>query len=95
VLGLLIGLGVVVGELPNSLLKRQLDVAPGTQRGGLSGFALTVLDQGDLVLGIWICLLAVYGMPLWIVALGFVIVSAIHLVVNVVGYAIGARTAPI
>ncbi|MBX5469611.1 MAG: CDP-archaeol synthase, partial [Thermoleophilaceae bacterium] len=28
-LGLLIGLGVVVGELPNSFAKRQLGVAPG------------------------------------------------------------------
>ncbi len=94
-LGLLIGLGVVLGELPNSLLKRQLDVAPGTQSSGATGLLLTTLDQGDLVLGIWLCLLPVYGMPLWLVALAFVIVSVIHLLVNVIGYAIGARSAPI
>jgi hypothetical protein len=28
--GALVGLGVVVGELPNSFLKRRLDIAPGT-----------------------------------------------------------------
>jgi len=95
VLGLLIGVGVVIGELPNSLLKRQLDVVPGSQRGGAAGLALTALDQGDLVLGIWICLLPVYGMALWVVALAFVLVSAIHLLTNVVGYAIGARASPI
>jgi CDP-diglyceride synthetase len=94
-LGLLIGLGVVLGELPNSLLKRQLDVAPGSRRGGAAGALLTTLDQGDLVLGIWLCLLPVYGMPLWLVAVAFAIVSAIHLLINVIGYAIGARSAPI
>jgi CDP-diglyceride synthetase len=93
--GLLIGLGIVLGELPNSLLKRQLDVAPGTQAAGSAGALLTTLDQGDLVIGIWLCLLPVYGMPLWLVALAFVIVSAVHLLINVIGYAIGARSAPI
>jgi hypothetical protein len=93
--GLLVGLGVVIGELPNSMLKRQLDVAPGTQRGGATGLGLTILDQGDLVLGIWICLLPVHAMPLWVVGLAFVLVSLVHLVVNVIGYAIGARSAPI
>lgn len=90
--GLLIGLGVVIGELPNSLVKRQLDVAPGTQRGGASGLALTILDQGDLVLGIWLCLLPVYVMPVWAMALAFVLVSLVHLLVNLIGYAIGARS---
>lgn len=93
--GLLIGLGVVIGELPNSLLKRQLDVAPGTQRGGATGLLLTTLDQGDLVLGIWLCLLPVYVMPAWVAALAFVLVSLVHLVVNVIGYAIGARSSAI
>jgi CDP-2,3-bis-(O-geranylgeranyl)-sn-glycerol synthase len=94
-LGTLIGIGIVLGELPNSLLKRQLDVAPGTQARGARGLAFTVLDQGDLVLGVWVALLPLYAMPVWVVALAFVAVSAVHLVVNVIGYAIGARTAPI
>lgn len=93
--GLLIGLGVVIGELPNSFLKRQLDVAPGTQRGGAVGVALTTLDQGDLVLGIWVCLAPVHVIPVATVLLAFVLVSLVHLVVNVVGYAIGARTSAI
>ena len=94
-LGALIGAGIVIGELPNSFLKRQMDVAPGTQRRSPGGMALTVLDQGDLVLGVWIALLPVYAMPVWAVALTFVVVSAVHLLINVVGFAIGARTAPI
>jgi hypothetical protein len=34
-------------------------------------------------------------MPLWLVVVAFAIVSAIHLLINVIGYAIGARSAPI
>jgi hypothetical protein len=93
--GFLLGLGVVVGELPNSFLKRQLDIAPGSQRTSWSGRALTLLDQGDLVLGIWVALLPVWAMPVWLAAIAFVAVAAIHVVINVIGYAIGARAAPV
>ena len=93
--GLLLGLGTVLGELPNSLLKRQLGVAPGTQRRTAAGLALTVLDQGDFVIGIWVLLLPVWVMSVPQALLAFAVVVAVHLVINVVGFAIGARTAPI
>jgi hypothetical protein len=93
--GLLIGLGTVGGELPNSFLKRRLDIAPGAQRRGPAGIALSVLDQGDLVLGIWVALLPIWVMPVWLAAVAFAAVAAIHAAMNVVGYAIGARTAPV
>ncbi|HYF25073.1 MAG TPA: CDP-archaeol synthase [Baekduia sp.] len=91
VVGTLVGLGIVLGELPNSFLKRQLDVAPGSQASGGTRVGLTVLDQGDLVLGVWVALLPVFVMPLAAVAVAFVAVSLVHLVINVIGYAIGAR----
>jgi len=93
--GLLIGLGTVVGELPNSFLKRRMGVAAGTQRRSAAGLALTVLDQGDFVFGIWVLLLPVWVMSVPQAALAFVVVVAAHLVINVIGYAIGARAAPI
>jgi hypothetical protein len=95
VVGLLIGLGTVGGELPNSFLKRRLDIAPGTRRRSVGGVALALLDQGDLVLGIWVCLLPVWVMPVWLAAVAFVAIAAIHAVLNVIGYAIGARAAPV
>jgi CDP-diglyceride synthetase len=93
--GLLIGLGTVLGELPNSFLKRRLDIAPGTRRHTPGGVALAILDQGDLVLGIWILLMPVWVMPVWLVVVAFAAISAIHAVINVIGYAVGARTAPV
>jgi hypothetical protein len=93
--GLLIGLGTVVGELPNSFLKRRLDIAPGARRRSPGGAALAILDQGDLVLGIWVFLAPVWLMPLWLAAIAFTAVAAIHAVVNLIGYAVGARAAPV
>jgi hypothetical protein len=34
-------------------------------------------------------------MPLWQLALALLVVGALHVLVNVLGYAIGARTAPV
>jgi len=93
--GLLIGLGTVLGELPNSFLKRRLDIAPGAQRRGAGGVGLSLLDQGDLVLGIWVALLPVWVMPVWLAAVAFAAISVIHAGINVVGYAVGVRTAPV
>jgi hypothetical protein len=44
---------------------------------------------------VFLLLLPVWAVPLWQLALALVVVGALHLVVNVVGYAIGARTAPV
>lgn len=91
--GALLGVGIVVGELPNSFLKRRLGVAPGEQRRGAVGWLFVVLDQGDLVLGAWALLAPIWVMAVWQAAVAFAIVSAIHLGTNVVGHAIGARSA--
>ena len=89
--GALLGIGVVVGELPNSFLKRRRGVAPGAQHSLL----FTIYDQADFVLAVWILLL-----PLWVMSppqavFVFAVVTAVHLLINVIGYAIGARSAPI
>ena len=90
--GALVGLGVVVGELPNSFLKRRLDIAPGTQRRGAGGIALIVLDQADLVPGVWLCLAPVFVLPVLTALVAFAAVTAVHLLINVIAYAIGARS---
>ena len=93
--GALIGFGTVAGELPNSYLKRRLGIAPGERRMTPGGVALIVYDQADFVPGIAIALLPIWTMPIDTLLLGFVAVALVHLVVNVIGYRIGARTAPI
>lgn len=93
--GLLVGVGIVIGELPNSLAKRQLGVAPGTRRGGTVGGAFVALDQFDLALGVWVALLPLWIMPLGTLLVAVVAVTVLHLVINVIGFRIGARAAPV
>lgn len=95
VVGALIGAGTVLGELPNSFLKRRLGIGPGERRLTPGGIALIVYDQADFVPGIALALLPVWTMPLDTLLIGFVAVAAVHFGVNVVGYAIGARDQPI
>jgi hypothetical protein len=94
-LGLLLGTGTVLGELPNSFVKRRLGIAPGRRGGGAGGVLVSIWDQADFVPVIVLLLLPLWAMPLGSVLLAFAVVTAVHLVLNLVGYAIGARTSPI
>jgi len=91
IIGTLLGLGVVLGELPNSFIKRQIGIAEGTQRRSVLGVALSVVDQGDFVLAIWLTLLPIYVLTVGEALTAFVAVVGVHYVVNLIGYAIGAR----
>jgi hypothetical protein len=93
--GALLGASVVLGELPNSFLKRQLDIAPGGRHGSPLGLALALLDQADFVLFARLALAPLWRMPSRELAEAFAVVCAAHSAVNVVGYAIGARQSPL
>jgi hypothetical protein len=89
--GVLMGLGMAVGELPNSFLKRRLDVAPGRRKGGLLGFAFFLLDQVDLAIGIWVFLFFLIR-PSWLlVAWSFLLTFVLHVAVSSMGYLLGMR----
>jgi CDP-diglyceride synthetase len=55
--GALLGLAYVLAELPNSFLKRRIDIPPGRNATGLKGIIFLVLDQVDSVIGCVIALL--------------------------------------
>ena len=89
--GLLLALGFVAGELPNSFFKRQLGIQPGGRRNSTIGIALSIFDQADFVPGVWLTLA-----PLWLMSpaqalVVFVFTVLFHSMINVLGYAIGAR----
>jgi hypothetical protein len=93
--GGLLGAAVVLGELPNSALKRRIGIAPGERAGSPLGVALAIHDQADFVLGAWPLLAPVWRMRPREVAEVFAVVTALHLAINVAGYALGARTSPL
>src|SRR5256885_11547875 len=77
-LGALLAFGTVAGELPNSLMKRQLGISPGSQRRSGAGIALSLLDQGDFVFAIWLLLAPRWRMPLRQMLDAFATVAAVH-----------------
>jgi hypothetical protein len=91
VYGALLAAGTVAGELPNSFVKRQLGIEPGGRRWTPGGVVLVVVDQADFVGGVWLALRPLWRMPAREAARAFAVVAGIHMIINVVGYAIGAR----
>ena len=62
-LGALAGAGCMLGELPNSFLKRQLDIPPGAAASGALRPLFLVIDRLDSSLGALIALALVVPVP--------------------------------
>lgn len=90
--GLLMGAGAMLAELPNSFLKRQLGIAPGTQPSGARGALFHVLDQVDLALGAWLVLAWFVPVTLATVLWSLVFLVLAHPLVSLAGFGLGMRT---
>jgi CDP-archaeol synthase len=90
-LGAGVGFCAMLAELPNSFLKRQLDIRPGTQASGARGAIFHVLDQVDLGLGAWLMLAPFVGVTWMRVVGSFVFLYATHQMVTLAGYWLGMR----
>jgi CDP-diglyceride synthetase len=89
--GLAMGAAAMLSELPNSLLKRQFGIAPGKAGGGIAGAVFYVLDQIDMLVGIWIVLGFVVTVTAVRVLWSVVFLFVAHQVFTVVGFSLGMR----
>jgi hypothetical protein len=62
-LGMWAGFGFMAGELPNSFLKRQLDIEPGAAPDGWRGVLHFLLDRFDSGFGMLAALAVVVDVP--------------------------------
>ena len=90
-LGAALGLGAMLGELPNSFVKRQLDVAPGTTARGARAVVFYLWDQVDMLMLTWPLLLPWVTPSLRLVATTFALAVTVHPLVSLIGYLVGAR----
>jgi CDP-diglyceride synthetase len=91
-LGAWAGLGFMMGELPNSFVKRQLDIAPGNApRGSLAVVVCFVADRLDSILGMLVALSLVVPTPplMWLYLL--LIGPGIHLAFSALLYRLGVK----
>ncbi len=89
--GLLLGLGYALFELPNSFLKRRLGITPGKTLTGFYKIFFVFLDQADSVFGVALVVWIFY--PLGIVRyLAYVLLgAATHLILNMLLFFMGLR----
>jgi len=91
-LGAAMGAGAVLGELPNSFVKRRVGVARGGTASGALGIVFYVWDQVDLVTMAWPLVLPwVHASP-HLVLTSFAVALVLHPVVSLIGYSFGARS---
>jgi CDP-2,3-bis-(O-geranylgeranyl)-sn-glycerol synthase len=89
--GAAMGAGATLGELPNSFLKRRLGIARGKTASGTLGIVFYLFDQLDLLLGAWPLIWPWVHPSFTLIAASIVITLALHPVVALVGYSVGAR----
>ena len=94
-LGAWAALGFMLGELPNSFVKRQLDVAPGdAPRGRVAALVGFVVDRLDSIVGMLTAVTIAVPTPwttwLWVLILG----PTIHWSFSVLLYRLGVKARP-
>jgi hypothetical protein len=90
-LGFSVGVAAMLSELPNSFIKRQLNIPPGATARGICLPIFYILDQVDLVVGAWLVLSLVTRATLERIIISVVIVFFMHQVINILGYFFGMR----
>ena len=94
-LGCWVGLGFMLGELPNSCLKRQLDIAPGeTPVQTWAKPVCFVLDQVDSIVVALLALSIFVPTPILTSVLILILGAAIHWLFNIVLYLLGVKARP-
>ena len=88
---LVLGFGYVLGELPNSFLKRRIGIASGKTEGGLRGRLFLLLDQADSVATPLLMGWLLFGYSFALVLVALVTMTGVHFVLNGLLYVTGVR----
>jgi len=91
-LGAWAGLGFMLGELPNSFVKRQLDIAPGRPpRGRVAAVVSFIVDRLDSIVGMLLAITIAAPTPWMTWLLVIVIGPGIHLGFSALLYKLGVK----
>jgi hypothetical protein len=82
-----LGIGYVLGELPNSFVKRRIGIVPGKTSSGVVGGLFFLVDQADsAVFALGLAMLC-FPYPLGVFVVGVLCLTALHLLLNAAMYA--------
>lgn len=91
VAGILFGLVYMLFELPNSFLKRRLDIAPGRTERGVKGVIFLILDQVDSLFGVTLVLAWLSPLSAGMYFLYILVGGVTHIAINAVLYGLKIR----
>jgi CDP-diglyceride synthetase len=90
-LGFIWGLAYVLAELPNSFIKRRLNIGAGKNASGILGATFLVIDQADSVLGCVLVTLLFYRLSV-VDGLGLIVLATgVHLLINTSLFVVGLK----
>ncbi len=90
-IGFLLGLFYALFELPNSFIKRRLDIKPGKTISGFKKIFFIILDQADSVFGIALVVWMFYPIGIKIYLLFILLGTVTHLLINILLYLLHLR----
>jgi hypothetical protein len=90
-IGFIIGAAAMLGELPNSFLKRQIDIAPGGTTSGALSLLFYIFDQIDYLPGVWIVLAFFIGLSFQRIVFSAVFLFFSHQIISLLGFWLGMR----
>lgn len=90
-IGFLLGLFYALFELPNSFLKRRLDIKPGKTIQGWKKVFFIILDQADSVFGVALVVWLFYPIGIGIYLLYILLGTVTHLLINMILYFLHIR----
>lgn len=89
--GALLGAAAELAELPNSFVKRRLDIAPGGTTHGPLAAVFWLWDQLDLLLGYGLVMASVVPLTPIRVATAIALVAGVHPLLTLIGWLLGMR----
>ena len=89
--GALLGLFYALFELPNSFMKRRLDIKPGKTIKGPKKYFFIFLDQADSVFGVALVVWMFYPIGIKVYLLYILVGAVTHLLINMLLYALHLR----
>ncbi len=89
--GFLLGTAYSIFELPNSFLKRRLDITPGKTISGFLKIFFVFLDQADSIFGCAIVVWLFYDLGITKYLLYVIVGAATHIILNMLLYFVGLR----
>ncbi len=92
--GFLLGLGYALFELPNSFLKRRLDITPGKTISGAWRIFFIFLDQADSIFGCALVVWLFYDLGIGLYLLYVLVGALTHIIMNVLLYLCRLRKNP-